>query len=282
MKTLMSSLFRRHLSQIKTVLAVAGTVTAMELSEAPARAAGALWVSAWNWSYSAAIAQSPVGTAYYWGLSVGPNSYSFAYAFSNDGLGDAGYAYAQAAARRGGRGAWIATGFADPWGGDALDTPLIDPSNPALYPTTDPGSDSFAPSSYTISNSGISFPSESGSDLNGDFQLEAFVYNGNTDMASLESELGASGSTGTSATGDVDTFSGLETDFGLTPLDNATDDPNGLASLAFTENTSMIDAGMDNVILVGMEDQPVPEPGTWALLATGLVAGLVFKKRNRA
>jgi hypothetical protein len=278
MKSHILSLYHRHFSQFKLVLAVAGTVTAMELSEAPAKAAGTLWVSAWNWSYSAALAQSPVGTAYFWGLSVGANSYSYAYAFSNDGLGDAGYAYAQAAARRGGRGAWIATGFADPYGGDALDASLVDPSNPAGYPTIDPGSDAFA-TPYTITPTAIDFTSESGNQLNGDYQLEAFIDNGATDMASLEADLGASSSGGTNSVGDVTTFATLQHDFSLIPLDSPTDDPNGLSSLAFTENASMVDSNMDNVIIVGMSDgSSVPEPSAVWLSGIGLAGLMIFRK----
>lgn len=266
------------ISKIKIAVVVAGTITAMELSEAPAKASGSLWVSAWNWSYSAALAQSPVGTAYFWGLTVGQNSYSFAYAFSNDGLGDAAYAYAQAAARRGGRGAWVATGFADPWGGDALDSTYIDASNPAGYPTGDPGSDNWSVP-YDISNTSISFPSESGNELNGDFQLEAFVYNGGTDMSSLEAELGASSAGGTNSVGDVTDFNTLQKDFGLKPLDSATDDPNGITSLDFTENTSMIDSNLDNVILVGMESgSSVPEPSAVWLMGFGLAGLMIFRK----
>ena len=282
MKTHISSLYRRHSSQIKLALAVAGTATAMELTEAPARASGTLWISAPTWSYSAALAQSPVGTAYFWGLSVGVGSSSFAYAFSNDGLGDAGYAFAQAAAGRGGRGAWIATGFADPWGGDAVDAPLIDPSNPSSYPTSDPGvGDWYVP--YTISNSGINFTTETGNQLNGDFQLEAFVYDGASDMASLEAELGASSSSGTTSTGDVTDFTTLENDFSLIPLESAIDDPNGIASLPFNENGNDIHGNYDNVILVGMSDgASTPEPSAVWLSGIGLAGLMIFRKLRPA
>jgi hypothetical protein len=268
-------------SKIKIALAVAGTAMAMELSESPVKASGALWISAPTWSYSAALAQSPVGTAYFWGLSVGANSYSYAYAFSNDGLGDAGYAYAQAAAGRGGRGAFLASGFADPWGGDAVDASLIDPSNAGLYPTTDPGSDNWA-IPYEVSNSGFTL-NETGNELSGDFQLEAFVYDGASDMASLEAELGASSSSGTSAAGDVTDFSTLEHDFSLIPLDTALDDPSSLSSLTFTENGNDIHGNYDNVILVGMSsDVSVPEPPAVWLSGIGLAGLFIFRKFRAA
>ncbi len=268
------SFSRSILPLIKVVLAVAGTAAAMDLSVTPAKASGALWISAPTWSYSAALAQSPIGTAYYWGLSVGVGSYSFAYAFSNDGLGDAAYAYAQAAAGRGGRGAFVFSGIADPWAGDAVDISLIDPSNPSLYPTTDPGSNPFS-TPYTVSPTGITFTG-SGSTLSGDDEIEAFIYNGGADMPSLEGELGASSSSGTTSAGDVTGLSTLESDFGLIPLDAPADDPSSLSSLAFTENTGMIGANESNVILVGIEQ--VPEPSATWLMGIGIAGLLIFRK----
>jgi hypothetical protein len=262
----------------KVVLAVAGTVAAINLSETPARASGALWISAPTWSYSSALAQSPVGTAYYWGLSVGVGSYSFAYAFSNDGLGDAAYAYAQAAAGRGGRGAFQFGGLADPWAGDAVDISLIDPSNPSLYPTTNPASNPFS-TPYTVSPTGITF-TESSSTLSGDDEIEAFVYNGSTSMSGLEADLGASSSSGTTSAGDVTGLSTLETDFGLIPLDAPADDPSSLSSLAFTENTGDLSAGEGNVILVGIEQLPEPS-ATW-LVGIGIAGLLIFRKFRAA
>jgi hypothetical protein len=259
---------------IKTVLAVAGAVTVMDLSVLPARASGALWISAPTWSYSAALAQSPAGTAYYWGLSVGVGSYSWAYAFSNDGLGDAAYAFAMASAGRGGMGAFQFAGAADPFGGDAINIPLIDPSNPSLYPTTDPSSNPFS-TPYTISATGVTFTG-SGSELNGEDEIEAFVYNGSTSMSGLEAELGATGSSGTTSAGDVTGLSTLESDFGLIPLDAPVGDPSSLSSLTFTENTGDLGAGENNVILVSI--QTVPEPGPVWLLGIGAASLLIFRK----
>ena len=266
---------------IKIVLAVAGTVTAMELSVAPAKAAAALWISAPTWSYSAAAAESPVGWAYFWGLSVGAGTYSWAYAYSNDGLGNAAYAFAEAAAGRGGMGAVQVAGLADPWAGDSIDIGLLDPSNPSGYPTSEPGSDPWSVP-YTVSGTGITFTG-SGSELNGDDELEAFVYNGNTDMASLEAALGASSSSGTSLSGDVTGLATLESDFGLIPLDAPIDDPSSLSSLSFTENTADIHQNFDNVILVGVSDAvSTPEPGASWLLGIGMASLLIFRKRRAA
>src|SRR5580698_349304 len=160
------------LSLIKTVFAVAGIATALDYSVVPAKAAAALWISAPGWSYSAAAAQSPIGSAYYWGLSVGAGTYSWAYAFSNDGAGDAAYAFAEAAVGRGGMGAIQVAGLADPFAGNSIDIGLDNPANPSGYPTTEPGSNPFL-SSYTVSGSGITFTG-TGSELNGDDELEAF------------------------------------------------------------------------------------------------------------
>jgi hypothetical protein len=268
-------------SLFRIVLAVAGTVTAMDLSVTPAKGAAALWISAPTWSYSAALASSPIGTAYFWGFSVGAGTFSWAGAYSNDGLGDAAYAFAEAAPGRGGLGAFLWTGVADPWSMDAVDISPIDPSNPNNYPSSAPSSNPFATSpSYTISGTGITF-NESGEELNGDEELEAFVYNGSTSESGLESELGASSSGGTTSSGDVTDLGTLESDLGLMPLDAPIEDPSSSSSLTFTEDAQFIDPNDDNVILVGISD--APEPGTLSLLAVGMAAaGLVFKKRNRA
>ena len=267
-------------SLIKIVLAVAGTVTAMGLSVAPAKAASALWISAPTWSYSAAAAHSPVGWAYFWGLSVGPGSYSWAYAYSVGG-GGAAYAFAEAAVAQGGMGAVQVAGLADPYAGNSIDISLVDPSNPSGYPQSEPGSDPLS-SSYTVSGSGITFTG-SGEEMNGDDELEAFVYNGNTDMASLESELGASSSSGSTSSGDVTGLSTLESDFGLIPLDAPIDDPSSISSLNFTENTGDIAGNFDNVVLVGMSDAvSTPEPCAAWLLGIGMASFLIFRKRRAA
>ena len=153
--------------------------------------------------------------------------------------GGAGYAFAEAAVAQGGMGAVQVAGLADPYAGNSIDISLVDPSNPSGYPQSEPGSDPLS-SSYTVSGSGITFTG-SGEEMNGDDELEAFVYNGNTDMASLESELGASSSSGTTSSGDVTGLSTLESDFGLIPLDAPIDDPSSISSLNFTENTGDID-----------------------------------------
>jgi hypothetical protein len=264
----------------KLVLAVAGTVAAMGLWAAQAKAAAALWISTPTWSYSAAAADSPIGSVYFWGLSAGPGTYSFAYAFSNDGLGDAGYAFAEAAVGQGGMGAVQVAGFADPYAGESIDIPLTDPSNPSGYPASKPGSDPFS-SSYTVTPTGINF-TENGQELNGDFELEAFVDKGLTDMASLEADLGVSSDSGTTSTGDVTDFGTLMSDFDLEPLDAPTDDPGSIASLGFTENTGDIDGNMDNVVLIG-KATAAPEPASVVLLAGGLIGlGLYWRRRRHA
>jgi hypothetical protein len=264
----------------KLALAVAGTVAAMGLWAAQARGAAALWISAPTWSYSAAAAQSPIGGIYFWAFSVGAGTYSWAGAFSNDGAGDAAYAFAEAAAGRGGLAAVLVTGAADPWASESIDVPNIDPSLSGSFPTSKPGADPFS-STYTVDGSGIHFPTnESGQELNADFELEAFVYNGSNTETDIEGELGASTDNGTTSAGDVTDFSHLTADLGLFPLDAPMDDSNGLSSLNFNENTGMIDQNFDNVVLVGVSTA-APEPASVVLLSCGLAGlGLYWRRRR--
>lgn len=270
-------------SPVKTVLLVAGTAAAMGLSVTPVKGAATLWISAPTWSYSAAAAESPVGWAYFWGLSAGVGSYSFAYAFSDDGLGDAAYAFAEASAGNGGQGAVQVGGLADPYAGIGINIPPVDPSSPSGYPQSKPGTDPFS-TDYTISPTGITFNGNgSGSELNGENQLQAFIYNGSDSMAGLEAQLGVSSGDGTNAAGSVTSLSALTSQFGLIPLNNPTNDPSSINSLAFTENTGDINTNFSNVILVGMSQaQSTPEPGAAGLLSIGLAGLLIFRKRKAA
>jgi hypothetical protein len=212
-------------------------------------------------------------------LSFGPGSYSWAYAFSNDGFGDAAYAFAMASAGRGGMGAIQVAGVADPFAGNSIGIPLDNPSNPSGFPTTDPSTDPWSVP-YTDSATGMTF-SGSGSELNGDDEIQAFVYNGTLSPSGLEAELGATSSSGTSSSGDVTSLSTLESDFNLIPLDAPIDDPSSISSLTFTENTSMILPNDTNVVLVGMEEaQSTPEPSATWLLGIG-VAGLLILRKFR-
>jgi hypothetical protein len=63
----------------------------------PAKVVAFLAINGGTWSYSAALASSPVGTAYFWGLSLGVGSVSYTYAYSFSGLiRAAAYAIARA------------------------------------------------------------------------------------------------------------------------------------------------------------------------------------------
>ena len=237
-----------------------------------ANAGGFLWISAPDWSYSAAAAASPIGTAYFWGLSAGVNSFSFAYAFSDDGAGDAAYAFAEASANGlGGVGAINVSGLADPWAGIGIDTSLIDPSDHTLFPSSKPGSDPLS-SGYTVDGTnGINFTSESSSELNGLDGLQAFVYTGGTDLASLEAAFGAGDSGDNTSTGDYSDVNSLmfQLSSTLIPLDDLNLDPSSLSTLNFTENTGSI--GRGEVILVGEGEVATPEPAPAILLAGGLL-----------
>lgn len=272
----------QYFKSLQITLSAIGLAAVLVGSAERGQAAGALWISAPNWSYSAAVASSPIGTAYFYGFSVGAGTWSYAGAFSVDpGVGSA-YAFATATAGRGGMGAFQWAGVADPYGGVGVDTPFVDPSNGSAFPTNDPTSDPTSDpttSAYTISNTGITLTG-TGSELSGLDGLQAFVYNGPTDLASLESALGATAENGNTSAGDVTDTSALMGDLGLTPLDAPDNDLSSLSSLNFTENTGLIASDFSNVILVG--EASTPEPGTLTLMAAGLTAaGWCFRKRNR-
>ena len=266
----------------KVALGVAGVV-AVGWGAASAKAASCLWISAPTWSYSSAAAESPIGWAYFWGLSVGAGTYSFAYAYSHDGVLGSADAFAEASAGNlGGMGAVDVSGlFADPYAGVGIDISLTDPSNAGGYPTSKPGSNPFS-SAYTVSATGITLTG-SGQELHGVDELQAFVYNGNTDLASLEAALGASSDSGTSSSGDVTDLSALATDFGLIPLDPVITDPGSLTGITFTENDTGLNTA--NVILVGMANAAVPLPPALpaGLALMGMVGvGALWRKRRPA
>jgi hypothetical protein len=271
----MKTNWRRRLSR---VFAPAALVLGICGSVQTANAGAFLWISAPNFTYSAAAAASPTGTAYFWAFSVGAGTYSYAYAFSNNALGNA-YAFAEAATGLGGLGGVNVAGVADPFAGVGIDIPLTDPSNPGGFPTSKPGTDPFS-TPYDVSGTGITL-NGSGSELNGVDELQAFSYTGGTNLSTLEGELGASAGNGTTSAGDVTAISSLMSDLSLIPLDNLVTDPSSLSGLTFTENTSGLNTA--NVVLVGEgEAASTPEPAPAFLLATGLLGLLAFRRRRTA
>jgi len=271
----MTTKWKRNIFSAALVLGISGAAQ-------PAHAGAFAWISAPNWSYSAAAAASPAGAAYFWGLSVGVGSFSWAYAFSvSPGVG-AAYSFAEAAAGRGGMGATQVAGFADPYAGVSVDISLLNPATPSGYPTTDPSSDPLS-DSYSVTGTGITFTDPgTNTELNGVDELQAFLYTGGTDLASIEAALGVSSDSGTSSAGDDSTLASLESAFGLTPLDAPVTDPSSLSTLNFTENDSSVNPA--DVILIGQGDAAsVPEPGTaWGLAAGVLGLGLLALRRRRA
>jgi|GEM_PF-4139164 len=238
-----------------------------------ANAGAFLWVSAPSWSYSAAAAASPVGSIYFWSLSTG---FSWAYAFSNDNNGNAAYAYAEAAAGFGGRGAFDVSGLADPYSGLGVDIGELSANTPTDYPSTQPSSSPFT-STYTVGSSGITFSSDSSSELAGSDAIQAFSYSGTTSETAVETALGVSGTSGNTSLGDVTNIGTLASDLNLLPLDSAVSDPSS-NTLSFTENTSSLNSTDTNVILVG--EGTAPEPAAAALLLAGTGTLLLIGRRR--
>ena len=260
------------------VLGPAALVLGMCGGVQTANAGAFLWISAPTWTYSSAAAASPIGSAYFWAFSAGAGTYSWAYAFSNDGLGDASYAFAEAATGLGGLGGVNVAGLADPYAGVGIDISLTDPSNPSGFPTSDPATDPFT-SGYTVSSSGITFNGESSSELNGVDGVQAFEYTGDSSISTIESELGASGTSGSTSGGDVTDLNTLMSDLSLIPLDDLVSDPSSLSELTFTENDASVNTA--DVILVG-EGVTTPEPAGAFLLGAGLLGLLAFRRFRTA
>lgn len=263
------------LSKFKNRLLLASAACALACGGAGgvqnANAGAFLWVSAPNWSYSAAAASSPIGSIYFWSLS---KTFSWAYAFSNDGAGDAAYAYAEAAAGYGGRGAVDVSGFADPYAGLGIDVGELDPSLTSGYPSTQPSTSPFT-STYAVSGSGITFTSVASSELNGSDAIQAFSYSGSTSESAVETALGVSGTSGNTSQGDVTKIGTFGFEMGLIPLDNLSSGPIG-KTLPFTENLNTLNSNDSNVILIG--EGSAPEPASIFIFVIGGLSLLILPR----
>lgn len=252
-----------------------------------ANAAGFLWISAPNWSYSAAAAADSSGSVYFWAVSQGAGTFTWAGAFATDAFGSAA-AFAEAAAGIGGVGAVQVAGIADPYAGVGIDYgSLFDPSNSGNYPTSAPGSNPFnGDPSYTTSTGGVSLNNEYDEQLNALDGLQAFIYTGQDDnLSDLETSLGLSGNDGSTSAGDysnIGGLGGLMTSDTLIPLDNLITDPGDISSFSFTENTG--DESQGQIILIGEgEAASTPEPASMALIGIGMLGlGMVTRRRRNS
>ena len=264
----------------KNVALAAAVMAVLGMRTVAAHAAESLWISAPDWSYSAAYAATQTTFGYYWALSLGSTSYSWAGANAIDANGSA-YAFAEASADDlGGMGAVYASGIADPSSGAGLNLAPPNPADLGSFPSS-PGSDPFFSTPYTPTTDGVEFTSESSSQTNGADGLQAFLYKGGTDQASLDTLLGLSGTSGTSSSGDVSDIATLEGNGSLTPLDPVMLNPETGKPITFNE---LLDAQQQSeVFLAGFQSAAsAPVPSALALTMLGLLGlgGLALARRK--
>lgn len=288
-----------HALPVLAALALAGGVPR------PAGAAAFLAINGGTWSYSAAEALSPAGVAYFWGLSAGVGSVSYAYAYSFAPGGQAA-AYAIARAGFGWRGAWYAAGFADPQADVGLGIPDI--SSPSTLSAlvgaqnssglgsevtaaaTAAGSLSGTPYTITYDTNGeidgVTFNpgnGDSGSETNAYDALALVVVSsaGESDFCTAIGDPSCAGETAqTNAGGDVYTIPGVLADLGGSVLyDEIDSDPANLASGSFTFPDLAGTSSASTVLLLGVGNT-VPEPASAGVLAAAL-AGLAAMARRR-
>lgn len=275
----------------------------------PANASAFLAINGGTWSYSAAAASSPAGTAYYWGLSLGVGSVSYAYAYSYSFPFGGAAAYAIARAGFGWRGAWYAYGLADPQADIGLGIPdisgiplstLVNTSDSADLGSEVSSDASSAPSSpapYTLDTDGSTGPidgitfspaGDSSSETNAVDELALIVVssdlNAQTDFCSAVGDSCSATEEGeTNASGDVTDIADVVNDLGSSVVATEIDiDPTDLSSGGTFSFADIPGTSSSSQYILVEEGDPVPEPGTILLLGQGLLLiGLIAAGRRR-